>query len=254
MRVQYTGDPGRIQELARSLRSNDPGGIERFVENRCFGDMSTGPNRVALSVLDDDTPAVFKIFGWRKPWHAWLSPLGRSRSLRSYRTAIRLLEIGVRTPSPILALEVRRFGFLRMDCYLSESLGDTRSARELLREVESTDPIVVELARIVKRMHDGGLYHRDLTLANFRKRAGEDDYYVIDLNRARRMHRVPFPLRIEDIARMDLSEAQRPVFLRAYFAREEVGRILRLIEARRFVRSTLKSLKRLLRRPFKKTQ
>jgi tRNA A-37 threonylcarbamoyl transferase component Bud32 len=243
VRVQWVGDLGRLGDLAEGLREGRFSELDRTLESEGSVFRGSGANLVAEVSLEDGTRVVVKRFGWRKRWHSWFSPFKRSKAIRSFRAARRLLELGVRTPEPLLAIEFRRHGFVRANYFIAESLGATRSSRVLLRVSDRPEGIVREIARIVRRMHEGGLCHRDLTLANFLKRDGEEGFYVIDLNRARVRRRIGTLERFEDVARIDLRSEHLETFLEEYLGASRVDSYVRSISLRRRFRTFRRRLK-----------
>jgi tRNA A-37 threonylcarbamoyl transferase component Bud32 len=244
VRVQWIGDIERLGTLADDVRNGRFEDLDRYLETQGQMFRGSGANLVARVELEDGGPVVAKRFGWRKRWHSWFSPFKRSKAFRAYDAAERLIELGLRTPKPLLSVEGRTGGFVRVNYLFTESLGETRSSRVLLRESDDPEKIVREIARIVRRMHDGGLCHRDLTLANFHRRGEEDSLYVIDLNRARIRSRIGAIERFEDIARIDLSPEHLEVFLEVYLDDPNVSRYARSISFRKRIRTFRRSLKR----------
>ncbi len=160
---------------------------------------------------------VVKRFGWRGRQHYALSPLKRSRAMKAYATACHLLSHQLDTPLPLGVVEERHRGFVKYNVLATEAIADyvtLREYRESLpcgaqgmpekRSLEIHD--VLQLAAdYTRRVHDCGIWHRDMVLSNFLMtgQPGKRRLYLIDLNRAYRLSRVPMLLRALDIARMD---------------------------------------------------
>jgi tRNA A-37 threonylcarbamoyl transferase component Bud32 len=243
VRVHWVGDLRSLGDRAEGVREGRFSDLDRYLESEGTVLRGSGANLVAEIPLGEGTRAVVKRFGWRKRWHRWFSPFKRSKAVRSFLAARRLLELGIRTPEPLLAIEFRRSGFVRANYFFTEFLGPARNSRVLLRETDRPEEIVREIARIVRRMHEGGLCHRDLTLANFLRREGEAGLYVIDLNRARVRRRIGGLERLEDIARIDLRSEHLETFLKEYLGTPRVGSRSRLISLRRRVRAFRRRLR-----------
>jgi tRNA A-37 threonylcarbamoyl transferase component Bud32 len=244
VRVQWVGDLESLGSLANDVRKGRFEELDRYLEDRGHMLRGSGTNLMVRVELDGGVPVVAKRFGWRKRWHSLFSPFKRSKAVRAHHAADRLVELGLRTPKPLLSVEGRTAGFVRANYLFTESLGKTRTSRVLLRESDAPEKVVREIARIVRRMHDGGLSHRDLTLANFLRRSEENSFYVIDLNRARVRRRIGALERFEDIARIDLSRGHLEDFLESYLEVPNVSRYVRLISLRRRIRAFRRSLKR----------
>ncbi len=214
------------------------------------------PNLVAEVPLGSGLRVVVKDFGWRNFPHFWASPLTESKALRSLRTATHLLRNGLLTPRPIGAFEQRNEGLVERACFITESLGETDNVREYLRlspeGEEGRRRILALLAEYVRQMHNCGLFHRDLTLANFLIQGGR--LYLIDLTRARVKKRLFTVQRIEDIAKMEFVPADRILFFNLYWGKQK-GRGLwyrllclrtALYQANRRLKRLRKAIRRLL--------
>jgi tRNA A-37 threonylcarbamoyl transferase component Bud32 len=203
---------------------------------------------------------VVKRFGWRGLQHYLFSPLKRSRAMKAYRTACHLLTHRLATPLPLAVFEERRWGFVQYNVYATEAITDyitLRQYRRTLPDGAEGLPDVLQLAAdYTRRMHDSGLWHRDMVLSNFllAGRPGHRRLYLVDLNRAYRLPYVPAWLRAIDIARMDW-EAWHPQFVERYCGdRYATRRMLRLVRLyrrwrtlRRHVLDGIKPIRRRLR-------
>ncbi len=162
-----------------------------------------------------------KRFGWRGKQHYLLSPLKGSKALKSYRTACHLLTLGLSTPMPLGACAARRWGFIQSNLYVTEDIEHYVTLREYCATLpdgpQGMDEVMQLVAAYTRRMHDSGLWHRDLFLANFLMTgtAGKRQLYLIDLNRTRRLPYMPALLRAIDLARMEW-HAWQPQFLALY--------------------------------------
>lgn len=184
------------------------------------------PNLVREVVLPASLEApwshlVVKRFGWRGRQHYALSPLKRSRAMKAYATACHLLSHHLDTPLPLGVFEERHRGFVKYNVLATEAIENYVTLRQY-RESLSGDPqgvsqeppveIPVEIndvlqlaADYARRVHDCGIWHRDMVLSNFLMtgQSGHRRLYLVDLNRAYRLPKVPMLLRAFDIARMD---------------------------------------------------
>ena len=199
------------------------------------------PNLVAETELpspEGPVPVVFKLFGWRNRLHFLLSPFQESKAFRSLKAAVFLLEKGLNTPLPVGAYEVRKWGFVRENAYLTLSLGPKSNVKDFLRglSAEARLQTLRRLGRELRRMHDAGLVHRDLEQNNLFICLHEQPvrFYLLDLNRARFLGSVPGPLRITDLARLRLSEKDFRALLLGYAPdRAEFGKLWRLLTWKR---------------------
>jgi tRNA A-37 threonylcarbamoyl transferase component Bud32 len=166
---------------------------------------------------------AIKRFGWRNRQHYLCSPLGPSKARKEYRTACHLLRHGLPTPLPLGAGEIRHRGFVQASIYVMEAIPDYITLRDyVLTQPDGPEGLaeVTELAATyVRRMHESGLWHRDLYLANFLLTGGSGTrrLYLVDLGRARRALSMPAWLRAIDLGRME-QFARQPQFLSLYSA------------------------------------
>lgn len=158
-------------------------------------------------------PVVSKRFGWRSSLHRVLRPLTGSKALRTFRIAMVLREAGVATPRPLIAWESSSYGPGTQGCYISEEIPEAVTFRQWLKSSKAPEPeraaLLTELARLVRGMHDAGVWHRDLTIGNFLvvpKPFEGNRIFLIDLSRAVNLGRVPILLRFLDLARMKLGD------------------------------------------------
>jgi tRNA A-37 threonylcarbamoyl transferase component Bud32 len=203
---------------------------------------------------------VVKRFGWRGPQHYLFSPLKRSRAMKAYRTACHLLAHRLATPLPLAVFEERHWGFVQYNVYATEAITDyitLRQYRRTLPDGAQGLPEVLQLAAdYTRRMHDSGLWHRDMVLSNFLLTgpSGRRRLYLVDLNRAYHLPYVPSWLRAIDIARMDW-ETWQPQFVERYcggrYATRHMLRLVRLYRRwrtlRRRVLDVIKPVRRRLR-------
>jgi len=197
---------------------------ERKWFERAVRVFNRSPNRVFEVYFPKDdqrVPIVVKSFGWRKKVHRWVSPLMESKALHSLKVALILQKSGLYTPNPLAAIEVRRLGFVEHCIFITESLGETETLRWVLRQGEDPsygESLLIDAGKSVRKMHDAGVFHRDLTLANFLIPIGDRRLFLIDLNRAvLRKRALKLLERVEDISKMDLHCEEFHPFLRGYF-------------------------------------
>ncbi|MGQ4807570.1 hypothetical protein NKDENANG_00924 [Candidatus Entotheonellaceae bacterium PAL068K] len=166
---------------------------------------------------------AIKQFGWRGLQHYVLSPLTASKALKSYKTACHLLTHDLLTPLPLGAYEARRWGFVQSNVYVTEAITEYVTLREYCTTLPDGPQGMAEIMHLVaayaRCMHDSGLWHRDLFLANFLMTGppGRRRVYLIDLNRACRLPYIPAWLRAIDLARLEW-RAWQPQFVNRYCA------------------------------------
>lgn len=197
--------------------------IEELARENKVKIFNAHPNLVAeveMNLGGEKKRVVVKIFGWRNILHFFISPFMKSKAQLSLENSLHLINTGLLTPKPLAAFWERRGGFVRKNFFITESIGECESLREILarkrKNGEKRTQYIKKLAEYTKKMHDSGLFHKDLTLANFLIKSGEDSYYLVDLNRARRKKDLFFLKRMEDVVKMDLTDEERSIFLEYY--------------------------------------
>ncbi|MFO7728284.1 MAG: lipopolysaccharide kinase InaA family protein [Desulfonatronovibrio sp.] len=184
---------------------------------------------------------VVKVFRWRGLQRLF-SPFKQSKAMKSYRAARHLLEHDLLTPLPLGAVEYRKFGLVIQNAYITEVISgrmDLKKYRTSLPQgPQAMEEILKDLAAYIGKMHDCGLWHRDLNLSNFllAGHGPERRIYLIDLNRSRIKSRLSFNQRAMDLARLDLGQWQE-LFFRFYcadrFNQKKMLKITNLVRARR---------------------
>jgi Lipopolysaccharide kinase (Kdo/WaaP) family len=180
--------------------------------------------------------------------------LGGGKAAKSWRVAQAMAAAGIATPEPLLLIESR--------CptgpsfYVCRYLAGAVEARYPLRAANAgrlgelfpaldLPRFLRELGGFVRRLHDAGFWHRDLSSGNILLRGleaegapagpppartegtapdGAFDFYdfsLVDLNRARPGRRLSLSQRARDLSRMNvLRPEHRDLFLAGYWQRE----------------------------------
>ena len=137
--------------------------------------------------------------------------LGRSRILSNLTGPLEARRRGIPTPEPLLLLAIPGPPGLWRGWLATEDLPDAVPLERWLGTPEEP-AIVREAMRIVRRMHDAGIEHRDLNLGNLlvRPSSGGHDVVVLDLDDAR-IHAgaLGFAARRRALRRLERSTAKR---------------------------------------------
>jgi 3-deoxy-D-manno-octulosonic acid kinase len=177
-----------LEERALAAGLIDPGAWEAALDAR-----PAGPGRGASGrlVLDGGIPWVVKRMRrggltarlWRDRFP------GSARLLRNLSVPVEAARRGVPTPVPAAMLLER--GPCRL-CRAWLAVEEIPGAEDLLTRLSGPRPPgpaeIGEVLRMVRRMHDAGVEHRDLNLGNLLLRLGPDggpEAHVVDLDRAR---------------------------------------------------------------------
>jgi tRNA A-37 threonylcarbamoyl transferase component Bud32 len=179
-----------------------------------------------------------------------------SRARRTLRGAAILEAAGFAHPKPLAALETRSMGAVRASYVVSEALSDARMLSAFAlgdgRNFPRRKWISETVAREVRRMHDAGIYTRDLQETNLMLESsdGRLAIYFVDLEDFRYVGHVSERCRMLNLVHLDrsigrfLCRSQRLRFFYNYLggrpaheeARRRVGelfKIRRRIERRR---------------------
>lgn len=155
-----------------------------------------------------------------------------SKAARSWRMARAFVEAGLPTARPVAWIESTDPE--GSSFFVTEHIDGVVEARFVFRAAggdtladdfpELDYPSFLEaLGQLLRRMHDAGLFHRDLSIGNVLVPAaatspGPEDLYLIDLNRARRRSPVGLLERQRDLCRLTLFRTgDQSRFLRAYW-------------------------------------
>lgn len=156
-----------------------------------------------------------------------------SRAARSLAGAAMLRARGFAHPEPLAAMDLYRAGAIRASYLLSRALVNADSlsrfmlgpgeikGRNVRRRKQISDAVAVQ----IRRVHESGLYSRDLQETNImveESEPGRFKVYFIDLEDFRRARRVPWDRRILNLVHLDrsigrfLCRAARLDFLYSY--------------------------------------
>ncbi|HTS02883.1 MAG TPA: lipopolysaccharide kinase InaA family protein, partial [Thermoanaerobaculia bacterium] len=156
----------------------------------------------------------------------------RDRAARSWEVATALAERGIDTPEPLAVARVGDEGW-----YVARRLeGAEQIRRWFLRRDDATRPapplpyafeeVVAALARLARRLHDGGVFFRDFTDGNVLVTRGAEGprLWLVDLDRAR-VGTAPVSTlrRCRDLARPGLNRPEDlKLLLSSYFEPQPV--------------------------------
>ncbi len=218
-----------IEELGRIV---DPSSAESTVHwgrNYLYAaDLQTteGPVRVVVK--------QFKNQGWRRVIERRLRG---SKAERSWRGAAAITAAGIPTPEPLVLVESEAPD--GPSFFVTRLVEPAHEVRHFFRRLQGDPsagafPVVepveffTELGRFVRRLHDAGIWHRDLSMGNVL--AGSDDpgdldFFLLDCNRARWGRRMGVVRRCRDSCRFPIVEPlHQDAFLAGYWG-EKPSRI-----------------------------
>ena len=190
---------------------------------------------VHLATAGGAVPAVVKQFR-NQTWRQQLDRrLKGSKAERSWRIALAMRQEGLPTPQPLMLLESRRPDGPSL--FVTRQMPDVTEARYLFRSLKAgtveeefphldLNAFVDSLAGMIRRLHDAGFWHRDLSIGNVLLQRGRQEAVpelsVIDLNRARQKARVSVSQRTRDLSRLGFPDPLTTRrMLRAYWGERD---------------------------------
>jgi len=157
-----------------------------------------------------------------------------SKAKRSWRAAQAVVDAGVPTPAPVLLIESEAAN--GPSFFVSEKIPDSIEARYFFRALQEgnerqtfpqigAEILVGSVGRMLRRLHDAGIWHRDVSVGNLLVVAGSKasdapTVYLIDLNRARLDRPLTTSRRTRDLCRLRIFDLHlQEVLLRSYWGK-----------------------------------
>jgi hypothetical protein len=172
---------------------------------------------------------IYKRFKLKKRFTPFANRFRPSAALRSWRMGHAFLERCLPTPRPWLVLHRRGISGPREGYLLCERVNSTADLHEYLAGLASIDEkrdAIADLGRLLNRLHQSGVCHRDLKAPNLiaAKTSARHHFDFIDLVGVRLQQRVPDSRRARDLTRLSASfihdpgitHSDRLRFLRSY--------------------------------------
>lgn len=180
-----------------------------------------------------------------------------SKAIRSLKIAVVLNKIGINTPKPIAVFDSRNItNKLISSYYITEFIDFDYNLLDIIRD--DNHPLRSEvinllpyIANDVRKMHDAGIIHNDFHAGNILCKNIKENpqFYYIDLNRARIKNNLSWKKRMKDLARLDLKEKEKKIFLKNY-SPKHWKRLLKIMKKKRRRRRKFVRLKKKIRNFF----
>lgn len=108
-----------------------------------------------------------------------------SKAKRAYEYALRLLELGLDSPSPIAYIEQYRVKLLTYGYFVSVFEKEYTNIRDLMEGTEKDETLLKELSLYVADLHNKGVLHLDLSPGNvmYKKVENKILFTLVDINR-----------------------------------------------------------------------
>jgi hypothetical protein len=216
----------------------------QLIHGSAFEPLKQSPRTVAGFTVVDGTRVFIKRVcegGWPK---GWVLRMRGSRARRILRGAAILKAAGFACPEPLAAAEARVLGAVRASYVISEALAHARIMSSVVlaggrRTFRRRREILGAVAIEIRRLHDAGIYTRDLQETNLMITEEGDTWKVhfVDLEDFREARTVSEQRRFLNLVHLDrtmgrsLPRTQRLRFLYKYLGGrpdpEELRRVLR---------------------------
>jgi tRNA A-37 threonylcarbamoyl transferase component Bud32 len=168
-----------------------------------------------------------RIFLKRDRSKAWIESMKYfilpSKAQKEWFIAYQFQKRYLNIPKPLGWIEKRHRGFLKESYYLSETIGSGVSFIE--DSMRLRDPFsLLELAKVVKNIHDAGLFHKDLHGGNFLWDG--ESFFLTDLHRAKIVKSLSLSQRLWNLSQLFHSlrstweEKDQIQFIEKYFEKE----------------------------------
>jgi hypothetical protein len=145
-----------------------------------------------------------------------------SKGARAWRGARVLEERGLETASPAAYLEKRKHGLVERSYFFAARVDGAAEVRGLFRDLPAAEleALLAPLAAFLRRCHDRGILHRDLSDGNIlvgKDERGGSLFYLLDTNRVRVRSRLGAFRRAKNLIRLGIPRAYQKLFLASYF-------------------------------------
>ena len=179
-------DPDGL-ELTESQWRQCLGDPEKLLEGPIDTLKSDGRNRVIVKELrvgDKKLVVVVKSQRSSVSVRNFLRSFFAARSVRNFRTAMRLCSAGIATSYPLAALRQKKGFLTNHSIYISEYIADSCCLYEFLRnrlgrigrdEFQKRKRLALQTGCLLAGLHREGLWHRDAKASNFLVRFGASD-------------------------------------------------------------------------------
>ncbi len=110
-----------------------------------------------------------------------------SKAKRSYENSVKLVNLGINTPTPIGYIEFNSFLFFKDSYYVCEYYNYDFEIRAVFKDdtFENKEEIIKQFIEFTFDLHNKGVYHIDYSPGNILVKKVEDKYefYIVDVNR-----------------------------------------------------------------------
>jgi len=181
-------------------------------------DSKTTSSCTVPHILEDSKRSLYiKRYNYQNRLYALKNLFRSSRAKRVWKVSQKLVACKIPTPPPISFLELRKGRLLIKSFFISEKIDgvlDLHTAfqqwptQRSLHDINQKKSLILQVAHLVRSLHDCGICHRDLKASNIlvqriSEKAGK--VYLVDLDSARIRKGISKKGRIRDLARLNAS-------------------------------------------------
>ena len=189
----------------------------------------------ATCPTDHGKTLFIKLFRITGRWQRWKYLVRPSRAAQEWTISQFLQDRGIMTPNTLGMLEKRRHGMLDACVFVTEAIQGAQDLLERCRRGcdDKAQPswkqgILNSLAETTRKIHDIGLFHRDLHAGNFLLTDQEPlSLYLVDLHQAQRRRKLSKANRLWNIGQLFHSldfmvdDEAKALFLGTYQGQDE---------------------------------
>ena len=143
----------------------------------------------------------------------------KGKAERSYFYALKLLSLGINTPTPIAFFEFKNLFFLSKSYYVSEQLEYDFSIRDVIKDLRfpDRDKILKLFVKFTFKLHENNINYLDHSPGNtlIVKKKLNYDFYLIDLNRMK-FENMSLNKRMQNFERLSQDTSILSIFSKEY--------------------------------------
>jgi tRNA A-37 threonylcarbamoyl transferase component Bud32 len=130
----------------------------------------------------------------------------KSKAKRSYENAIKLMELDVKTPTPIAFFEFKSLIGLQKSYYVCKHIDNCITFYDVLRmhDYDKRTNLIKDFTRFTNQLHEKGIKFLDHSPGNtlLVESYNQIDFYLVDLNRMKFPKNLTFKQRIKNMSRI----------------------------------------------------
>ncbi|MCP2519380.1 lipopolysaccharide kinase InaA family protein [Candidatus Aminicenantes bacterium AC-335-A11] len=149
-----------------------------------------------------------------------------SKTIKSWESANKLIDLNIPTPFPIAFFEKRRKGFTKDGFFITEKLNHVQEIRYIFMNYKSIyiEKLLSSLADFLKHCHNKGVLHCDLSDGNVlvSKKNDNFNFYLVDVNRIKFRKKIGILKRIRNLIRLGVPPSHQKFFLMEYIGKDDL--------------------------------